>query len=102
MKFKKPSNTVCLIVLALLVFIVFCTAILFHEVRKVVTPLDTNGNTITSVYADFQEIESSEEYSIYRDIETDVLYIEMRRNGYSSALSPLYNGDGTLKKYSQF
>ncbi len=102
MKLKKPSNTVCLIVVALLVFILFCTTILVHEIKKIITPLDTNENTITSVYADFEEIESTIEYSIYRDIETDVLYIEIRRNGYSSALSPLFNSDGSLKKFSQF
>ena len=108
MKFKKPSNTICLIVVMLLIFILLCGAYVYSQIVNLTEPLAvdqyyTNGEIMfTSDYAEFEIIEQETEYTILRDTQTDVLYIEFKRNGYSSALTVLVNADGTPKTYSQF
>jgi archaellum component FlaG (FlaF/FlaG flagellin family) len=108
MNFKKPSNTICLIVVVLLLFILCCGAFVYSQINDLTEPLENEhvykaGEKLAdSVYTDFEIIEQRKEYTILRDAQTDVLYIELRRNGYSSALTVLFNADGTPKTYSQF
>ena len=107
MKFKKPSNTICLIVVLLLIFILLCGVYVYSQIVNVTEPLAGQNHTdgeimFTSDYAEFEIIEQKTEYTILRDTQTDVLYIEFKRNGYSSALTVLVNADGTPKTYSQF
>jgi hypothetical protein len=107
MKFKKPSNTICLVVVLLLVFILISGAFVYSQIYHLVTPLGEteiiSGKVIIdSPYVELDVIEQENQYTILRDKQTDVLYIELRRNGYSSAVTVLLNEDGTPKKYSQF
>lgn len=104
---KKPSGTICLVVVVLLVFILLCGAVMYTQITKVTQPLGSQNYTIgektfESTYAEFEIIEQGQEYTILRDAQTDVLYMEFKRNGYSSALTVLLNADGTPKTYSQF
>ena len=108
MKFKKPSNTICLIVVLLLIFILLCGAFVYSQIVDLTEPLSVEQSYVEgeqmfiSTYAQFEIIEQKKEYTILRDAQTDVLYIEFKRNGYSSALTVLVNADGTPKTYSQF
>ena len=92
----------------LLIFILLCGAFVYSQIVNLTEPLAdgqqyTNGEQMfTSVYAQFEIIDQDTEYTILRDAQTDVLYIEFKRNGYSSALTVLLNADGTPKTYSQF
>lgn len=107
MDWKKPSGTICLVVVVLLIFILSCGAIMFSQISNLTEPLEGGNYTIgqktfESTYAEFEIIEQGPEYTIIRDAQTDVLYMEFKRNGYSSALTVLVNADGTPKTYSQF
>ena len=107
MKFKKPSNTICLIVVMLLIFILLCGAYVYSQIVNVTQPLAgpnrNNGEIMfISDYVEFELIEQDTTHTIFRDTQTDVLYVEFKRNGYSSALTVLLNADGTPKTYSQF
>ena len=107
-KFKKPSNTICLIVVMLLIFILLCGAFVYSQIVSLIAPLDVehdhdnDGIVVSSTYVEFEIVEDATEHTIYRDNLTDVLYIEYKRNGYSSAMTVLMNTDGTPKTYSQF
>lgn len=101
--FKKPSNTICLVVVMLLILVVSCCAFFYVEANRLIEQLNTvEGNVVSSEYVSFSIIENEETYTIYRDDTTDILYIELKRNGYSSALTILFNEDGTPKKYGQY
>ena len=108
MDWKRPSGTICLVVVVLLLFILLCGAFMFSQISDLTEPLEgkqtytTGQKTFESTYADFEIIEQGPEFTILRDTQTDVLYIEFKRNGYSSALTVLVNADGTPKTYSQF
>ena len=108
MKFKKPSNTICLVVVILLLFILCCGAFVYSQINDLTAPLEgeriyiTGEVLVESTYVNFEVIEQSKGYTIFRDNQTDILYLEFKRNGYSSAITVLLNTDGTPKTYSQF
>lgn len=105
---KKPSSTVCLIVVVLLLFILLCGIFMHIQIDYLLDPLKGNQNltesqtVLESTYVNFEIIEQGKEYTIFRDAQTDVLYIEYKRNGYSSAMTVLLNADGSPKTYSQY
>ena len=89
-------------------FILCCGAFVYTQIVNLTEPLEverlyiTGDNVINSTYAELEIIEHKPEYTVFRDLQTDVLYIELKRNGYSSALTVLLNADGSPKMYSQF
>lgn len=108
MDWKKPSGTICLVVVVLLIFSILCGAFIYTQIIDLAEPLEGGPSysigqkTFESTYAEFEIIEQGPEFTILRDTQTDVLYMEFKRNGYSSALTVLVNADGTPKTYSQF
>lgn len=108
MQFKKPRNTMWLIIIMLLIFSILCGAFIYTQIVKLIQPLNEKQRqenetiVVDSTYAEFDIIEENNTHTIYRDTQTDVLYIEFKRNGYSSAMSVLMNADGTPKTYSQY
>lgn len=103
---KKPGGTVCLLVILLLVLIISISGFIVKKITTLVHPLNNDIRnqqyeyTIESNYINLQILEKESTYVIYRDTNTDNLYLELRANGYSSALTPILESDGTPKKYT--
>lgn len=62
---------------------------------------ERNVGDINSKYISMQLVEEGDAYFIYRDVNTDVLYLAVK-GGYSSLLTPILNADGTPRLYSNF
>lgn len=106
-KCKPPSLSVCLFVVLLLILIVGITSFLFAEVKMLISPLNDTAmeneiHIVESQYVRFDIVEVGDTYNIYVDKDTEILYIELKANGYSSALSVLMKADGTPKKLSDY
>ena len=106
-KCKPPSLSVCLFVVLLLILIVVLTSFLFAEVKMLISPLNDTAmeneiHIVESQYVRFDIVEVGDTYNIYVDKDTEILYIELKANGYSSALSVLMKADGTPKKLSDY
>jgi len=106
-KCKSPSLSACLFVILLLVLIMGITSFLVAEVKMLTTPLNgtvTENEThiVESQYVSFDIVEVGDTYNIYVDRDTEILYIELKANGYSSALTALMKADGTPKKLSDY
>ena len=107
LKCKPPSLSVCLFVVLLLILIMGITTFLVAEVKMLTTPLNettTENETriVESQYIHFDLVEIGDTYNIYVDKDTDILYIELKANGYSSALSVILKADGAPKKLSDY
>ena len=102
---KKPAGNVCLLVVLLLVLIISLVTFVAKQIHFIVNPLNNDIRNqqheydIESEYINLQILEKEQTYVIYRDINTNNLYLELRSNGYSSALTPILESDGTPKKY---
>lgn len=106
-KCKTPSVSVCLFVVLLLILTVVLTSFLFAEVKMLISPLNDTAieneiHIVESQYVCFDIVEVGDTYNIYVDKDTEILYIELKANGYSSALSVLMKADGTPKKLSDY
>ena len=80
MKSKKPSNTMCVMVVVLLVFILLICGFFYRQIDIITEPLvevDEMYKVTNSEYANLEIIDSGVTYNIYKDIDTDVLYIEL-------------------------
>lgn len=106
-KYKRPTTTVCLLVILLLIFIICITILTIQQVAKIIDPLFNdnrdmqNEYVIESSYVNLEIVERGDTYIIYRDNYTDILYLELRSNGYSSSLTVIMDENGEPKKYSQ-
>jgi uncharacterized lipoprotein YehR (DUF1307 family) len=59
-----------------------------------------NGDVVHSKYIDLLEVERGDCYVIYRDTETEVMYLCI--GGYSAAMmTPILNSNGTPKLYEE-
>lgn len=62
--------------------------------------LKTNISSVNSKYMSLQTIEEGDSYIVFRDINTNVLYIFAGRAD-NGVLTPILNSDGTPKLYKE-
>lgn len=104
-KNKLPLGSICLVGVLLLTLLLLLAITIVARVHSVISPLNSNisnESVIDSKYIDFHIVEQGENYVIYVDQQTGVLYMEIKSNGYSSAITVLLNEDGTPKKLSDY
>lgn len=104
-KYKFPSFSICMVVVLLLMFVVLMISIIIARIQSVTNPLNDNminESAISSMYVDLEIVEKDQYHTIYVDNQTGILYMEIKSNGYSSALTVLLKEDGTPKKLSDY
>jgi len=106
LKCKIPSISACLVVILLLFLLLIFSAVIVTKIRGLTDPLHPDiarqEHIVYSKYTDWSIVESGSTYIIYVDNRTDNLYIELKSNEYSSALSPLLDKNGLPMKLSDY
>lgn len=105
----KDKGKLMLTVLTI-VFVLLVGLFIYGRVDDILRPLYNKNNldsqigvlSVDSQYVQMEIVDEGPEFKIYRDRNTDILYLNIKTTLYSSSLSPIYNSDGKPAKYSDF
>lgn len=86
---------ICIVLFLAVVFLLILSINLLID-RKITS--DVSKSDIAE-YIDLEEIAYNRGHYIYRDINTDVLYLQIKYNSGELVMTPILNPDGTAKLY---
>ena len=93
-----------------IILIILIGLFVYGRVHNLLKPLygknleigDSGYVEVDSEYVRLEVIDQGETFKIYRDMDTDVLYMNVMGTLYSSSLSPIYKEDGEVMKYPDY